>query len=60
LFREQLLWTRDVNLTLDANKEGILTLYERYSQNKQKKMSRSEAMQLLTQDSNIKLSEKDA
>jgi len=49
-----------VNLTLDANKEGILTLYERYSQNKQKKMSRSEAMQLLTQDSNIKLSEKDA
>jgi hypothetical protein len=42
--------TRPINLILDANKMEIMTLYERYSKNKQKKMSREEVMKLMTVD----------
>ena len=59
-FRETILWTREVNLVLDANKVGIMALYEQYSRNKQCKMSRAEAMQLMTEDSPLKLRCEDA
>lgn len=42
--------TRPVNLILDANKMEIMTLYERYSKNKQNKMSRAEVIKLMTVD----------
>ena len=29
-FRDEVLWTRDVNLVLDANKEGLLKIYSKY------------------------------
>jgi hypothetical protein len=33
-FREQELWTRDVNLTLDANKKSIIKLYNHCARGK--------------------------
>ena len=63
MFREQLLWTREVNLVLDANKDAIMKLYSKFSfLNKSSlKMSRDNCMWLMKEGSDIiKLSHKDA
>lgn len=60
IFRDQLLWTREVNLILDANKVGIMAIYKRYSHKKQLKVTYASAMRLMTSDTSIKLLEKDA
>ena len=60
MFRERVLWTRDVNLVLDANKEGISALYLHFSQqNKCGKMSMTDAKRLMSM-TRVQLSEKDA
>ncbi len=47
LFRDELLWTRECNLTLDANLKGIKRLYNSLIKTKQKKVTMGEAMQLM-------------
>jgi hypothetical protein len=60
-FRKDFLWTRDVNLSLDANKKGIQELYDHYCQtSKLRRLSIKSALQLMMHDTKIKLSEKDA
>lgn len=57
-FRENKLWTRDVNLTLDANLKAIKKLYAHCAQTKVKKVSLAEAMSLMTAECReIQLSE---
>ena len=38
-FRDKLLYTREVNLALDANKEGLLELYNTLTTKKQPRAS---------------------
>jgi hypothetical protein len=51
-----MLWTRDVNLTLDANKEAIMKLYMQFAQNyKNKRMHEEDAIKLMTKSSKLKV-----
>jgi len=43
-FRDNKLWIRECNLILDANKVGIMALYQKYSHPKTKKMTYELAM----------------
>lgn len=38
-FRKQELWTRNVNLTLDANKKAIQKLYDSCAKGKMRKLT---------------------
>ena len=59
-FRYNELWTRDVNLVLDANLAGIKQIYDRCARGKSKRMSIQEAIQLMTKETRIRLSDTDA
>ena len=55
-FRDELLWTREVNLTLDANKSGLKTLYDKL-RGKSNRLTMLDAFKLMTSKSEILLSE---
>lgn len=60
-FRKDFLWTREVNLTLDANKHFIAELFDKLStNNKYGRLPMKAALDLMTTQTKIKLSSKDA
>ena len=61
LFREQVLWTRDVNLVLDANQAPLLKLYQRYLKQGKSKLAKEGAIRLMCEENtDAKISFKDA
>jgi hypothetical protein len=59
-FRDDLLWTIDVNDVLEANLEGIKKIYTHYHEPRKKYMTMVDAMNLLMKDTSLALIEKDA
>ena len=59
-FRTEVLWTREVNLLLDANLESLKLVYDSRSTEKLRKMSMESAINLFTNETNLKLNQIDA
>ena len=60
IFRDEELWTREVNLVFHDNEAGLRKLYQKYSRAGINKVSYANAVKLLTVDSSIKLDKFDA
>jgi len=59
-FRDELLWTIDVNDVLEVNLEGLKKVYTNYHEPRKKYMTMNDAMSLMMKDTNLGLIEKDA
>ena len=59
-FRDELLWTLDVNDVLEANLEGLKKVYTHYHEPRKKFMTMGDAMGLMMRDTNLGLIDKDA
>ena len=59
-FRDELLWTIDVNDVLEVNLEGIKKLYNHFHEPRKKFMTMGDALNLMMRDSQLGLIEKDA
>ena len=60
VFRDEELWTREVNLVFFDNAEGLKKLYQRYCSGVTQKVSYESAIKLLTVDFSIQLDKFDA
>ena len=59
-FREEKLWTLDVDDVLKVNIEGLRQIQEYYWTIKQRYMSKRNAIDLVTKDSAVQVTDKDA
>ena len=59
-FRDEDLWTREVNLVFDANTDGITKIYRKYFQIKENYFSFDNAVSLMTRDTSAGLRFKEA
>lgn len=59
-FRDELLWTVEVNDVLEANLEGMKKVYNSYHEPRKKFMTMGDALGLMMRDTQLALTEKDA
>lgn len=59
-FRDELLWTIDVNDVLEVNLEGLKKVYNHYHEPRKKFMTMNDAMALMMKDTTLGMIEKDA
>lgn len=59
-FRDELLWTIDVNDVLEVNLEGLKKVYTNYHEPRKKFMTMADALSLMMKDTTLGLIEKDA
>ncbi len=59
-FRDEELWTIDVNDILEANLEGLRKVYQHYWEPRKKYMTYHDTMDLMMRDTGLSLIEKEA
>ena len=59
-FRDEELWTREVNLVFQDNADGLREIFNQYSQKEYNRIPYEKVIQLLTTDLSIKLDKFDA
>ena len=59
-FRDELLWSIDVNDVLEVNLEGLKKVYTNYHEPRKKFMTMGDALALMMKDTTLGLIEKDA
>jgi len=59
-FRDELLWTIEVNDVLEANLDGLKKVYTNYHEPRKKFMTMGDALGLMMKDTQLALTEKDA
>ena len=60
VFRDEELWTREVNLVFHDNRDGLKKIYQKYATKGSNKIPMAKAINLLTVDTPVKLDRYDA